>query len=942
MKKLSIIVTTLLLAFSFNAGAQQVEALPNDPAVRKGTLENGMTYYIMHNANPAGRAEFYLATNVGAIQETPDQDGLAHFLEHMCFNGTKNFPDKGILDYLQSIGASFGGNVNASTGVEQTVYMLTNIPLVRETVIDTCILIMHDYSHFVTCDPEEIDKERGVIIEERRSRRNASWRMHEKSLPLYYGDSKYGSCTLIGSQENLATFKPESLTNFYHTWYRPDLQALIVVGDIDVDAVEGKIRNIFADIPASADPKPKDVITVPGNKEPVIGILTDPEAVNTSMEVFWKGEPLPEAYNNTVIGKMTDLIKSIISMVMSERFEDISAKPGSPFLNASFGIGNLCETVEAQYGEIGAKEGEALPAFKAFYTEMLKMKKYGFSDDEIERAKSDILSGYENAAKKADTRKNAELVRPLINNFFDNYDYMKPQDEYELVKQILAMVPSQAINQTVAQGMIPDSNLVVIYKAPEKEGLSHPSESDFLRVIAEVNASDIQPNEAEAIEKDFLDKSALKGSYVKKVAEGEYGSTVWTLKNGLKVILRPSDIEKNKIVFDLYKEGGSSLIPTGDLASFDGNVWGSFQSFCGISRFSGTTVSKMLSGKNLSVSPYISSLRHGVKGSSTTQDLETALQLVYLYFADPRFDSEEYGQAIKQLEAIIPNYVKQPQYQLGMHANKILYGENPRISLISEETIAKASLETMEKDYKMLFNDAAGAVITICGDFDIDEIRPLVEKYLGSIKKGKKALAWKDPHTDIVAGEAVDDFNVDMQTPKVTVIEVFSAYLDEYRMIDEVALSAANYILDMRYVKSLREDEGGTYGASAYTVISPLPKVNGMIQVAFETSPTAADKLIELSLRDLKALTSEGPTAEEFDMALKNLQKNIPESRITNNHWLSVLRNREFLGIDYDVDYENAVNSLKPEDLQHILGKILSSGSVKTIVMRPGNTAEAE
>ncbi|MGN1232355.1 MAG: M16 family metallopeptidase, partial [Candidatus Cryptobacteroides sp.] len=801
---------------------------------------------------------------------------------------------------------------------------------------------MHDYSHFVTCDPAEIDKERGVIIEERRSRRNASWRMHEKSLPLYYGDSKYGSCTLIGSQENLATFKPESLTNFYKTWYRPDLQALIVVGDIDVDAVEAKIRSIFADIPAATDPKPKDVIMIPGNQEPVIGILTDPEAVGTAMEVFWKGEPLPEAYNNTIIGKMTDLIKNIISSVMSERFEDISAKPGSPFLSASFGIGNLCETMEAQYGEISAREGEALEAFRAFYTEMLKMKKYGFSDDEIERAKRDILSGYENAAKKADTRKNAELVRPLINNFFDNYDYMKPQDEYEVVKQILAMVPSQAINQTVAQGMIPDSNLVVIYKAPEKEGLSHPTEADFLKVIAEVNASDIQPNEAEEIAKDFLDKDQLKGSAVKKVAEGKYGSTVWTLKNGLKVILRPSDIEKNKVVFDLYKEGGSSLIPTEDLASFDGNVWSVFQSFSGISKFSGTTVSKMLSGKNLSVSPYINGYRHGVKGSSTTQDLETALQLVYLLFADPRFDAEEFGQGIKQLEAIIPNYVKQPQYQIGTHVTKLLYGDNPRTAVISEETLTKANLETLEKDYRMLFNDAAGAVITICGDFDIDEIRPLVEKYLGSIKKGKKALAWTDPDTDILDGVATDDFKFDMQTPKVTVVEVFNAYLDEYRLVDEVALSAASYILDMRYVKSLREDEGGTYGASAYGVINPLPKPAAMLQVAFETSPTAADRLVELSLRDLNSLTNEGPTAEEFDMAKKNLQKNIPESRITNGHWLNVLRSLELFGLDYDLDYEEIVNNLKPEDLQNILGKIMNSGTAKTMIMRPGATAEAE
>ena len=363
MRRFIFAVAAFLSAFAFTANAQ-MEQLPNDPAVRKGKLDNGMTYYIMHNENPAGRAEFYLSTNVGAIQETPDQDGLAHFLEHMCFNGTKNFPGKGIINYLQSIGASFGGNVNAATGVEQTTYELMNIPLVRQTVIDTCLLILHDYSHFVTCDPKEIDAERGVIIEERRQRRDANWRMHEKTLPYYYGDTKYGSCTLFGSQENLETFKPESLTNFYHTWYRPDLQAVIVVGDVDPDYVEAKLKEIFADIPAATDPKPKDVIKIPGNQEPIVGIITDPEAVSSSMEIIWKGDALPEEYNSTTIGEMTDVLKSIISFVMDERLSDITAKPDAPFLTASFGIGNLCETMEVVMGRVTSREGGCCQCFQ--------------------------------------------------------------------------------------------------------------------------------------------------------------------------------------------------------------------------------------------------------------------------------------------------------------------------------------------------------------------------------------------------------------------------------------------------------------------------------------------------------------------------------------------------------------------------------------------------
>ncbi len=939
MKKLFLIIAAVFSAFAFSAYAQNQE-LPNDPAVRKGKLENGLTYYIMKNSQPANRAEFYLATNVGAIQETPDQDGLAHFLEHMCFNGTKNFPGKGILDYLQSIGASFGGNVNAQTGVEQTTYMLNNIPLVRPTVIDTCILIMHDYSHFVTCDPSEIDAERGVIIEERRSRRNADWRMYEQSKPYIYGDSKYAGCSLIGSQENLETFKPESLTNFYHTWYRPDLQALIVVGDVDQDYVEAKIKSIFSDIPAVENPTPKAVIKVPDNKEPVIGIVTDPEAVSTSVEVYWKSEAMPEEYNSTIIGEMTDLMKSLISSIMSERLDDITAKADAPFISASFGIGNICETMEVSMGDISAREGEAIPAFKAYLTEIEKMKKYGFSSDEISRAKEDLLSYYESAAKKADTRKNAELVQPLINNFFDNYAYMEPGTEYELIKQILEMLPDQAINQTVAQ-MIPDSNMVVVFKGPAKEGTT-PAADDFKKAISEVMSSDIQPNESETIEKDFLDASKLKGSAVKSTESGEFGSTVWTLKNGVKVILRPSDEEKDKIVFNLYKKGGSAMIPTEDLASFDNNIWGLFQNYCGVSRFPATTVSKMLSGKNVSVSPYINSLRNGVSGRCTPKDLETALQLTYLYFADPRFDQSEFDQAVNQLQAILPNYVKQPDYVFSTEIHKALYGDNPRVTNISEELLAKANLATIEKDYRMLFNDAAGATMVICGDFDIDTVEPLVEKYLGSLKKGKKELAWKYEKPSIVSGEYTDDFKVDMQTPKVTVLKVYNNVLPEYKVADKVALSAATYILDMRYTKSLREDEGGTYGASTYGDISSEPKAEAFLQIYFDTKPAAADKLISLSIEGLNSLANDGPTAEEFDMTLKNLRKNIPESRISNNYWMNCLTQFNILGIDYDKEYENAVNSLKPADIQNILKAIMASGSVKTVVMRPGTAAEAE
>ena len=516
--------------------------LPNDPQVRKGKLENGLTYYIRHNDKPAQRAEFYLATNVGAIQETPDQDGLAHFLEHMCFNGTKNLPGKQMLDYLQSIGAEFGRNINASTGVEQTTYMLNNIPVVREGIIDTCLLIMHDYSHYVTCDPEEIDKERGVIIEERRTRRDAGWRMHERSLPYYYGDSKYATCTLIGSQENLETFKPESLWNFYHTWYRPDLQAVIVVGDIDVDKIEAKIKTLFSDIPAAENPEPKAVHEIPGNDEPVVGIITDPEATSTALEIIWKGEPMPEEFNSSDVGFTLDFVKNIIGGIMRERFNDITSAPDAPFISARLAIGNLCETMEVVMGNVSCKDGEAISAFKAFMTEIEKMKRHGFSDDEVQRAKDNLLSYYERMAQGADSRVNADFVQAYISNFFDNYPYMEPEKEYETARTVSEGISAELLNEFAAS-MITDENLVILYKAPEKEGLAHPSEADFISALNEVKASEIEANEAGNYNVPLLDADALKGSAVKKEKETVYGATEWTLKNGLKVVVLPTEYE---------------------------------------------------------------------------------------------------------------------------------------------------------------------------------------------------------------------------------------------------------------------------------------------------------------------------------------------------------------------------------------------------------------
>ncbi len=932
MKRLFIFIAAIIAATTTFGQTP----LPNDPAVRVGKLDNGMTYYIRHNEQPAQRAEFYLATDVGAFQETDDQDGLAHFLEHMCFNGTKNFPGKTLLNWLQSIGAEFGRNINASTGFEQTQYMLNNIPIVRESIIDSCLLIMHDYSHFVTCNPEEIDAERGVILEERRTRRDAGWRMFEKSLPYYYGDTPYARRTLIGGEEQLKTFAYESLTNFYHTWYRPDMQALIVVGDVDVDQIESKIKSIFSDIPAPEVPTQKVLHKIADNVEPVIGIITDPEAQTSSIEVVWKSEPMPKELMNTDLAYITELMKGYIGTIMRERFNDITAQPDAPFLSGSLYIGNLCYSCDATFGTVRFKDGESINAFTAFMTEIEKMKRYGFTEGEVQRAKENIISAYEKAAEAAATRKNAELVRPLINNFYKNEPFLDPQMELSLVQQICNQVISAPVLNQVAAQVITDENMIVLFNGPEKEGLANPTKEELASVLTAVRNAEIEAKAEETVNEPLI-SGDLKGSKVKKEKKTIYGATEWTLKNGVKVVVLPTEHKKDQVLFTLSLDGGKSLIATEDMPSFEQNIWSVYLSNSGVSRFSGTQLPKMLAGKNVSVMPYITEDRHGLQGQCTPKDIETALQLAYLMFTDPRFDEDEYQAGIQQLKAIIPNITSNPDYLFQIELSKTLYDNDPRAVQLSEEILSKANLATIEKVYRELFKDASGALVRIVGNVDLETLKPMVEKYFGSLPKGKVAdEVNKDNLLSFAKGEINKTIEIPMQTPKSTVFQLYSAYMPVDSKT-EVALEVANYILDMIYTKTIREEEGGTYGVGTAMVADKSPVERAIIQIVFDTNPEQAEKLTELAVKGLKELAENGPEEDKFNMAIENLKKNIPESRISNSYWTGNIRDFYKYGEDNDAEYEAAVNSVTIEDVKNVLQAVLAQNNMIQVTSVPKN-----
>lgn len=936
MKRIFLTVVSICLfaVMSFAQIVNPQSLLEKDASVRYGKLENGMTYYIQHNEKPADRAEFYLVTNVGAIEESPAQDGLAHFLEHMCLNGTKNLPDKMMIDYFQTVGVEFGRNINASTGVEQTLYMLNNIPVNRKGILDTALLIMHDYSHFVTNAPSEVEKERGVIVEEWRTRRTADWRMYEQEMKYLYKGSKYAGCTVIGDVENIKTFDPIEIKKFYETWYRPDMQALIVVGDVDVDAIEAQIKELFADIPAPAQPTVKTMHKIPNNDAPIVGIVTDPEATNNSVKVYFKSEPLPIEYEAYGIGYLNGMMEEFVSYVMNERMNDIASKPGAPYLGGGMGIYPPTNTCNTTIGVVQFKEGEALTAFTALMTEFEKLKRFGITDAELERAKADMLRRLERNKDNAASRSNADLVNPLMNYFLNNKPNMTPEYEYNLAKGYVSMLNAAAINQGLTQ-MDLTKNAVIIYSAPEKEGLVHPTEEELVACMTAAANAEIAAPVAESINEPLLTVMP-KGNKVKKTAKGPFGSTIWTLKNGIKVVVKPTDYNKEQILFNISNRGGQTLIATEDLNSMNDDVISMYKQSAGLANFSEPTLGKMLTGKIVNTNKYVGSTAHGISGSSSPKDFETLLQLVYLYYTNPRFSEEDFNVSLDQLKAYLPNVLSQPQFILQKTLIETLFDNNPRRQTISEESLAKVDFKVLEKNMRMLFSNAKGATVTILGNVNLDEIKPLVEKYIGSLPVAKKETTINEANIAFpINGEVVKKVEIPMETPKSTVAIFFTGDMP-YTAENKIKMNAVNMMLDLVYTETIREEEGGTYGVQSYGYLSKIQKNEDFtLQIMFDTDPTKVDRLVELTKEGLNNLATNGPTEEMLNKFKENTIKNIPEDRINNGYWQRAILEMLQNNVDNDTNTAKIVESLTADGIKDFIKSIIDQKNFIEVVSIP-------
>ncbi len=939
MKKLLFAVVAFILgATSVQAQMDASQPLPVDKEIRQGVLPNGLTYFVRHNEKPKGMANFYIVHDVGAIQEDDNQQGLAHFLEHMAFNGTKTYPGKSMIEYLEKIGVKFGANLNAFTSWDLTQYYMEDVPVARESVIDSTLMVLHDWSHFINLDPKEIDSERGVIKEELRTRDNAQWRSTIEMLKALGKGTLYAERNLIGYLEGLESFTYDDIRAFYDKWYRPDYQAVVVVGDIDVDKVEQKIKSMMADIPApAADAAKKDVIVVPDNDEPIVSIFTDPEMQRSQLQIYYKSQAMPKQMNNTLAYEVKQILTSYISAMFNERLSDIARKPDAPFISAGFSPATsvgICPTLETTVGQVMTQDGKLMTGYKALLTEMERVRRYGFTEGEYERAKNNMLSALESQYNSRDDREHATFAERCIDHFREGTPLYDAETEYQLDKQLADAITLDAINQTVKQMYDPLKNAVIIVNSPVKEGVTVPTEAELVETLKATVAAEIEAFKDNVVKVPLIeDEAALKGSPVKKEAFNEaMGTTEWTLKNGIKVVVKQTPYEADAIYLEAVSEGGAAIF--GDEDYYSAQMLGGVMSMSGISQFSASDLRKQLSGKQAQAGASAGSYLHAVEGSAALKDVETMFQLMYLNFTAPRFSEDDFQTLMNRYNAMLANQMTNPDFIFSQQLQKTLYGDNYRRQQLTPELLQSIKLERMADIHSRLFGNAKDFRFTIYGNMSPEELKPLVEKYVGSLPVAKKVTnKFTDDKVREVKG-VENDFTAKMEQPKVSVFVGFSGDY-KYDIKNAVALTYLSQALSNRYLKSIREEKGGTYGVSVRGSHYTRPAQSFLMQISFDTNEQMADELTAIVIAEIEKIAAEGPLKEDMDKTREFLLKDYKKNVELNGWWSRTLTAYYDFGVDNVNDYEAAVNGVTADDVKALAKRMLDEKSMVKVIMRP-------
>jgi len=944
MKRIKLMLVALILTVAFVSTLAQVDSMsmspmPNDESVRSGVLSNGMTYYIKSNQEPKERASFYMIQNVGALLEEDNQNGLAHFLEHMAFNGTEHFPDKGIIDFLERHGVAFGENVNAYTTRNRTVYNISDVPVNKPGILDSCLLILNDWSNYLLLTEEEIDAERVVIKEEWRTRRNAQFRMSSASLKYLLPNSKFAERDVIGDLDVIENFEYDALRDFYHQWYRTDLQAIAMAGDFDAEEMEKKVIDLFSKIPAVENAPERPFYEIPDHDAPIYGMVTDAEAAQTIIQYMVRHRK-PDDGPETFMGHRERYIHQLFNSMMGQRMQELVQKGDPPFVDGVINYGDFVRGYEALIVATMPKPNQEELGFSAVLTELERAKRYGFTQGELDRAKAEVLARWEKYYKERDKISNEEHINSYLDNFLEGDAYPSTEFGYQAVQAILPTITLADFMLRLSQ-WITDQNQVLVVQGPEGDGVEHLSEAASMAILEQVAAADLEPYQDEELAESLVSSEPAPAAVVSEKKLEVLDAVEWTLENGARVIFRQVAYEKDQVQIRAYSKGGSSLYGDDDVPTTD--MLTSLIPMYGVGDFDAMGLQKMLTGKNISLQLSLRNLSEGLNGTASPKDMEAMMQLLYLHFNQPRFDKEAHDAIVSRWMAQVENMNNNPQKVMSDSLILIVSNYHPRTRVVDQEFLQDINYERIEVVYRDRFADASDFFFIIVGNMEQEEVKLLAQKYIGSIGDLDRSETWVDHKVYEPEGIVEKIIPLALETPKANVNIVINQEM-MHSPYNQMVMRIIEGILDLRYMESIREEEGGTYGVGIRTSLSKWPVEKASMQINFDCDPERAADLKKKVFAELEKLASEGPSEVDLSKTTENILKGRQESKEHNSYYLSILFSYYLYGINFDdpVNYEDIVNGLMPNDVKKVMQAFYDDPNIIDVVFVPKEAEAAE
>lgn len=934
--KRAFLSSLLLLILYAGSYAQQIPPVPVDSQVRTGELDNGLTYYIRENKLPENRANFYIVQKVGSILEEENQRGLAHFLEHMAFNGSENFPGgeegRNIISYLETIGVKFGTNLNAMTGMDETIYNINDVPVTTPGAVESCLLILHDWSNALLLRENEIDKERKVIREEWRTRSDASQRIIELVAPAIFKDSKYAHRMPIGLMSVVDNFEPQLLRDYYHKWYRPDLQGIIVVGDIDAGEIEKQIIDIFSSIVLPEDAAERVYEQIPDNDEPIVAVATDKELPMNNIMVAYKRDQVSNDRKTGIDYLVTDYITGMIGRMLNERLQEMLQKSETPFAfaiarnGAYFGVG----TKDALQLIGVAKPDVAGATIATLMREAKRASDFGFTEGEYDRAKANYLSDLEKLYNERDKQLNKFYVNQYVDHFLKNEPIPSIEDRYNIMNQLVPHIPLEAVNQTMQQ-LLTEKNRVVVLMGSEKEKDTYPTETAIREIIGQVDNEELTVYEDNTVTEPLMATLPSKGSILEELTDGDKGTTVWVLSNGAKVVVKPTDFKQDEILVHGFALGGTSVLDDRYIAEI--KMMDDAASVGGLGNFSATALKRNLSGKNAEVNFKADTFNEQISGKSSVKDIETLMQLIHLNFSDVRKDDEAWQSLSGRLKGILPTLLNNPDFVFTDSLMNTMYMHNPRFSLPTVQEIDAADYGTLLDLYRSRFENTGNFTFTFVGNISPEVLKPLIEQYIASLPGA--ASAGQEPKVITTRrGIYNNHFSLPMETPKASTAIVYTGDM-AYAPENIIKLDALGQIFRMEFTEKIREEEGGTYGVRVHQEAEKLPKEGFTLQFQFDTDPARRTGLVEVMDNITAGIRQKGPDAEMVQKVKEYMLKQHADDLKKNEYALRNTWQYYVHGIDLETDYVKQVNGLSTATLQQFAEQLLGQGNRVEVSMSP-------